>query len=80
PSFNQVFYNQITSFNEIQILGNPRLKPENTKAYDIGLVNAFPYGLKLDVSAYYKDVTNLIETAYYYDEQQSVYQTYRNRD
>ncbi|OGV90456.1 MAG: hypothetical protein A3J88_00020 [Melioribacter sp. RIFOXYB12_FULL_38_5] len=80
PSFNQVFYNQITSFNEIQILGNPRLKPENTKAYDVGLVNAFPYGLKLDVSAYYKDVTNLIETAYYYDEQQSVYQTYRNRD
>lgn len=80
PSFNQVFYNQITSFNEIQILGNPRLKPENTKAYDIGLVNAFPYGLKLDVSAYYKDVTNLIETAFYYDEQQSVYQTYINRD
>lgn len=80
PSFNQVFYNQITSFNEIQILGNPRLKPENTKAYDVGLVNAFPYGFKLDVSAYYKDVTNLVETAFYYDEQQSVYQTYINRD
>lgn len=80
PTFNQIFYNQVTSFNEIQILGNPRLKPENTKAYDVGLVNAFPYGLKLDVSAYYKDVTNLVETAFYYDEQQSVYQTYRNRD
>lgn len=80
PSFNQIFYNQVTSFNEIQILGNPRLKPENTKAYDVGLVNAFPFGLKLDVSAYYKDVTNLVETAFYYDEQQSIYQTYRNRD
>ena len=80
PAFNMVFYNQVTSFNEIEIIGNPRLKPENTRAYDIGLVNAFPYGIKLDVSAYYKDVSNLVETAYYYDEQQSVYQTYKNRD
>lgn len=80
PTFNQIFYNQITSFNQIAILGNPRLKPENTKAYDIGLVNAFPYGIRLDVSAYYKDVTNLVETAYYYDEQQNVYTTYVNRD
>ncbi|MCF8414572.1 MAG: TonB-dependent receptor [Melioribacteraceae bacterium] len=80
PSFNQIFYNQVTIFNEIEELGNPRLKPENTKAYDIGLVNAFPFGVKLDVSAYYKDVTNLVESAYYYDEQQTVYQTYINRD
>ncbi|MFH2032293.1 MAG: TonB-dependent receptor [Bacteroidota bacterium] len=80
PSFNQIFYSQVTMFNEIEILGNPRLKPENTKAYDIGLVQAFPYGFKLDVSAYYKDVTNLVETAYYYDEQQAVYRTYKNRD
>ncbi|MFC2084554.1 TonB-dependent receptor domain-containing protein [Bacteroidota bacterium] len=80
PNFNQIFYSQITMFNEIEILGNPRLKPENTKAYDVGLVNAFPYGLKLDVSAYYKDVTNLVESAYFYDEQQSVYRTYKNRD
>ena len=80
PTFNQIFYNQVTLFNEIEILGNPRLKPENTKAYDIGLVNSFPFGLKLDVSAYYKDVTNLVQTAYYYDEQQSLYRTYINRD
>ncbi|PKL88166.1 MAG: hypothetical protein CVV23_11585 [Ignavibacteriae bacterium HGW-Ignavibacteriae-2] len=80
PGFNQIFYSQVTKSNEIEVLGNPELKPENTKSYDIGLVNAFPYGLKLDVSAYYKDVTNLIESAYYYDEQQSVYRTYMNRD
>ncbi|MBN1302093.1 MAG: TonB-dependent receptor [Melioribacteraceae bacterium] len=80
PSFNQIFYSQVTLFNEIEVLGNPRLKPENTSAYDIGLVNAFPLGIKLDVSAYYKDVTNLVESAYFFDEQQSVYRTYKNRD
>ncbi len=80
PNFNQIFYSQMTLFNEIEVLGNPRLRPENTKAYDVGLVQALPFAWHLDVSAYYKDVTDLVETAYYFDEQQSVYRTYRNRD
>ncbi len=80
PNFNQIFYSQVTMFNEIEVLGNPRLKPENTKAYDVGLVQGMPYGFYLDVSAYYKDVTDLVETAYFFDEQQTVYRTYRNRD
>lgn len=79
PNFNLIFYNQVTKFNEIEIWGNPQLKPENTKSYDVGLVtNVFE--LKFDVSAYYKDVTDLVQTAYYYDEQQTVYGTYINRD
>ncbi|MDD5582500.1 MAG: TonB-dependent receptor [Candidatus Marinimicrobia bacterium] len=81
PNFNQLFYNEVTINNEILTLGNPRLKPEETNAYDIGIVQGFPrFGLSLDVSAYYKDVKNLVQTAYYYDEQQSVYSTYINRD
>lgn len=80
PNFNQIFYNQVTLFNEIEVIGNPRLKPENTKAYDVGLVMGLPLGLRLDVSAYYKDVKDLVETVYYYDEQQVVYRTYTNRD
>lgn len=80
PNFNQIFYSQVTMFNEIEVLGNPRLRPENTKAYDVGLVQGLPWGWYLDVSAYYKDVTDLVETAYFFDEQQSVYRTYRNRD
>lgn len=79
PTFESIMTEEINS-NGIILLGNARLKPENTKSYDVGLVNAFPYGIKLDVSAYYKDVTDLIETAYYFDEQQSVYQTFINRD
>ena len=81
PNLNQLFYNQITLNNEIEILGNPRLKPEETNAYDMGIVKGIPFlGLTLDISAYYKDVKNLIETAYYYDEQQAVYRTYINQD
>jgi len=81
PNFNQLFYNQITFNNEIEILGNPRLDPEETNAYDLGIVKGLPsLGLTVDVSAYYKDVKNLIETAYYYDEQQAVYRTYINKD
>jgi len=81
PNFSQLFYNQVTINNEIDVLGNPRLKPEVTNAYDIGIVKGFGgTGITLDVSAYYKDVKNLVETAYYYDEQQSVYRTYINRD
>lgn len=81
PNFNQLFYNQITFNNEIEILGNPRLEAEETNAYDLGIVKGIPaLGLTLDISAYYKDVKNLVETAYYYDEQQAVYRTYINRD
>lgn len=80
PNFNQVFFSQMTMFNEIEVLGNPRLRPENTKAYDVGLVQGLPLGFYLDVSAYYKDVSDLVESAFYFDEQQSVYRTYRNRD
>ncbi len=80
PNFNQIFYSQLTMFNEIEIIGNPRLRPENTKAYDVGIVQRLPGLIFLDVSAYYKDVTDLVETAYFFDEQQSVYRTYVNRD
>lgn len=80
PTFNEVFFSQVTMFNEIEVLGNPRLRPENTRSYDIGLEQAFPFGMKLDVGAYYKDVTDLVESAYFYDEQQSVYRTFINRD
>ena len=80
PQFDAVYYNQVTMFDEIIILGNARLRPENTKAYDIGLVQAFPGGIKVDLSAYYKDVSDLIQSAFFYDDQQQVYQTFVNRD
>lgn len=80
PAFNQILFNQITINNDIEAIGNPRLEPEITNSYDIGIVNSFPWGFNLDLSAYYKDVRNLIESAYYIDEQQTEYRTFVNRD
>ncbi len=80
PSFTQVYYNQLSTYGDIQFIGNPLLKPENTRAYDIGLVNAFPFGIRMEVSAYYKDVTNLIEISNYEDAKTQKYKTYTNRE
>jgi len=80
PNFDEIFYNQIDKENAINILGNPRLRPENTQAYDVGVETALPGGLRLDVSAYYKNVIDLVETAYYVDVNKQAYQTYVNRD
>ncbi len=80
PSYDQIFWNQITNKNQAELLGNPRLKPENTKMYDIGMVMAFADDYSLDVSAYYKDVKDLVESAYYKDKVGNSYQSYTNRD
>ena len=83
PNFNQLFYNEINDDGGIitlYTLGNPRLQPENTKAYDVGIVRSFAGGFQLDVSAYYKDVKDLIESAFYKTEGGESYRTYINRD
>ncbi len=80
PPFTRIFNHRIRSSGEIIFLGNPRMEPENTTSYDVGLVQALPLGFRLDVSAYYKDVKNLIETTYYTDSNQWQYQTFQNRD
>ena len=61
-------------------MGNPRLRPENTQAYDVGVETALPFGIRLDVSAYYKNVVDLVESAFYVDANKQAYQTYVNRD
>lgn len=83
PNFNQLYYNQINVDEgavTILTLGNPELKPENTKSYDIGIVHKLAVGLQLDVSAYYKDVKDLIQSAYFQNNSGTRYETYVNLD
>lgn len=61
-------------------LGNPRLKPQETNSYDVGVTQALMEGLTLDVSGFYKDVKNLIQMANLYDNAQNLYMSYVNRD
>ncbi len=43
--------------------GNPNLKPEQTTSYEVGIAHKLNEYAKLDVTAYYKDVTDLVEVA-----------------
>jgi outer membrane receptor protein involved in Fe transport len=57
-----------TSVNQLQtggtpIVGNPGLDPSKTIAYELGVRHQFADDFLLDVSTYYKDVKNWIQTA-----------------
>jgi len=78
PNFTQLIGQRY--YENLILYGNPRLKPEYTTSYDVGLVKGLPWKLRIDISGYYKDVKNLVERAYFWDEQQSVNATYVNRD
>jgi len=60
-------------------LGNPRLRPEVTSSYDVGVAQGLGEGFTLDVSGYYKDVRDLIQRAVYSSKQGS-YSTFANLD
>jgi outer membrane receptor protein involved in Fe transport len=46
----------------LPLIGNPDLPPEKTVAYEVGLRHAFTPDLAAEVTAYYKDVENLLAT------------------
>ena len=46
-------------------LGNPRLKPEKTVSYEVGWDHLFSDFLRLDITGYFKDITNQIAAADY---------------
>jgi outer membrane receptor protein involved in Fe transport len=41
--------------------GNPNLKPETTTAYEVGFTQQIASNVRFDVTAYYKDVRDLVE-------------------
>ncbi len=81
PPFSQTVFQQEPNqgFKDM-IIGNPRLLPQVTNSYDIGLTQGLGGGFRIDVSGYYKDVRNLIQQAFYYDVQGLGYSTFVNRD
>ena len=86
PGLESLIGTRTTLFNENlgtvepRRLGNPRLKPEETKSYDVGLVLGVARGFTLDVSGYYKDVKNLIQRVVYIDSNDNLYESLGNRD
>ena len=86
PGLESLIGRRTTLFNENlgtvepRRLGNPQLKPEETKSYDVGLVLGITRGFTLDLSGYYKDVKNLIQRVVYIDSNDNLYETLGNRD
>jgi len=82
PAFEYIFGTR-TKFDAVpdyERLGNPQLEPERTIAYDVGIVRSLPWGFHLDVSAYLKDVSNLIQYAIYEDNGGNRYFTFDNQE
>ncbi len=82
PSFQYIVSTRVGQrLHEPLILGNPKLKPETTNSYDIGVVHGLGEGFSLDISGYYKDVKNLIQQSNFID-QRAGYQvsSYFNQD
>lgn len=78
-SFQYVVSSRIQQGLSLPIrLGNPKLKPETTNSYDVGVMQGLGEGFTLDVSGYYKDVKNLVEMAQF--QGITSYSTFFNRD
>ncbi len=48
------------------LVGNPGLKPEKTVSYEVGLQQALSNDWALNITAYSKDITNLVSSFYYF--------------
>lgn len=59
--------------------GNPNLRPERTTAYEVGLARQVADNVRLDVTAYYKDVKDLVEITTIPSFPNN-FASYRNRD
>lgn len=59
--------------------GNPNLKPEHTTAYEVGVAHQLNEYAKFDVTAYYKDIRDLVQIATVRSVPNS-FSTFRNRD
>ncbi|MEP7027365.1 MAG: TonB-dependent receptor [Candidatus Eisenbacteria bacterium] len=59
--------------------GNPNLKPERTTAYEVGVAQQLGERMRLDATAYYKDVKDLVEIATIASSPNG-FSSYRNRD
>lgn len=64
PQFNYMYTNLDGNIESgLPLLGNPNLKPERSTAYEIGMDHLLSDNLRLNVTAYYKDIDDLVTTA-----------------
>ncbi len=62
------------------IVGNPNLKAESTVKYEVGLKQALTTNLAIELTAYYSDIRNLVDTELLETYDGKKYARYTNRD
>ncbi|MDZ7289534.1 MAG: TonB-dependent receptor [candidate division KSB1 bacterium] len=67
PQYEFLYENSQYDLNVREpLFGQPNLDAQRTVAYEVGLAHQFTDNLAASFTAYYKDVTDLIGTRYYY--------------
>ena len=67
PSFRYLYENHQYDLNVREpIFGQANLDAERTIAYEVGISHQFSERVAVDLTAYYKDITGLIGTRYYF--------------
>lgn len=84
PSFEKMYNRPLYTYNAIQLndklLGNADLKPEKTVQYEIGVQQQITDEIAVDVTAYYKDIMNLLGVEKITTIDAVGYRRYINRD
>lgn len=62
PPLNKLYRTRVFGANQSPIIGYANLKPEKTVLYEFGLQQQFTNVLAIDVSAFYKDIRDLLAT------------------
>jgi outer membrane receptor protein involved in Fe transport len=63
PDYRALYYNSSKNLSSaLPILGNPRVNPQKTVAYEAGIKYQLSNDWALEVSGWYKDITNLLST------------------
>lgn len=68
----------VTNVGETPVFGNPNVQPQKSIQYEVGLQQQLAEDLKLDVTGFYKDVSNYIYTQYIYTTTGRAYQLLTN--
>lgn len=84
PSFEKMYNEPLYVLTALQLegmtLGNANLEPEKTVQYELGLQQEIIPGIAVDVTAYYKDIKNLLGVEYLTTTDNVRYLRYINRD
>jgi len=63
PNYNALYYNHNKDLStSMPLVGNPLVKAQKTVAYEVGVKYKLSNDWALDVSAWYKDITDLLST------------------